>query len=255
MEGPKVNYVIPVSNGILEHREKIGPAIWLFLLLIDWVTAEQDGIGLVLGGKPVKVEKIMEVLRLGNRQVRKQIQRLESHGYIRLRRNPYGFSISVTKSKKRDRYKSASLDWNKGASLNGQSGTKVPGRVALKCRNKEDNTVDISLRERRQKAPSPKNPDSRVKEFLSWYPTEYRKRFGSPYHVEWGKDGKRVKDLLRDFVLSEIQNRALQFLNSEDPWVRQNGGFTIAVFASQINKLISTARATDNRPQRKEMPL
>ncbi len=245
MEGSKANYVIPVSNGIFDHREKIGPAIWLFLLLIDWVTAEQDGLGLVLGGKPVKVDEIMEVLKLGERQVRNQMQRLESHGYIRLKRNPYGYSISVNKSKKRDR---------ESTDLNVETGNKVPGRPAIKCRNKEDNTVDISLRERKRKTLSPKNPDPRVKEFLSWYRTEYQKRFESPYHIEWGKDGKKVKDLLHDFELPEIQNRALQFLDSKDPWVREHGGYTIGVFASQINKLISTAKATSGHSQPKEKP-
>ena len=110
-------------------------------------------------------------------------------------------------------------------------------------------------KERVRAGPSPsKNSDPRVKKFLSWWPSKYQETFGSPYHVQWGKDGKRVKDLLQDFDLPALQNRALQFLNSKDPWVRNNGGFTIGVFYSQINKLVSTAMANPSRSEPKELP-
>ena len=85
-----ITYAIPVSNGLLEsqHRLKIGSAIWLFLLFIDWTTEEQDGLGRVLGGKPIKVSQLMEALALEERQVRKQLQRLKTGGYIVLSRTP-----------------------------------------------------------------------------------------------------------------------------------------------------------------------
>jgi hypothetical protein len=61
----KLNHAIPVSNGIIEHREKIGSAVWLFLLLIDWTTSEdENGIGKVLGGKPIKLKDLTEALHL-----------------------------------------------------------------------------------------------------------------------------------------------------------------------------------------------
>lgn len=109
----KQNHLIPISNGIIEHREKIGSAVWLFILLIDWTTtAEENGAGKVLGGKPIKVKDLIEVLHLHERQIRSDLQRLKAGGYIRLTRNPYGYSIEVTKSKKfinRDRQKLADL--------------------------------------------------------------------------------------------------------------------------------------------------
>src|SRR5215468_321775 len=51
----KGTFVIPVSNGIFAHRDKIGASIWVFLWLIDRSTYEvptadgQDVEGLVLG--------------------------------------------------------------------------------------------------------------------------------------------------------------------------------------------------------------
>ncbi len=105
-----------------------------------------------------------------------------------------------------------------------------------------------------RKTPSLKNPDSRIKEFVSWWNIEYPERFGERYHFIGGKDGFLIKNLLRTFDLPKLKTYALSFLDSKDAWVQEHGGYTIGVFASQINKLISTARATDNQPKRKEMP-
>jgi hypothetical protein len=54
-DSSKPTYSIPVSNGLFAHREKIGPAIWVFLWLIDATTKEIPGAdgkaeGLVYGG-------------------------------------------------------------------------------------------------------------------------------------------------------------------------------------------------------------
>jgi len=78
--GGKQNYPPPISNGILEHRAKIGAAIWLFILLIDWTTSEENGVGKVLGGKPIKLRELMGALHLRERQVSSQLGgRLISH--------------------------------------------------------------------------------------------------------------------------------------------------------------------------------
>lgn len=156
----KANYPIPVSNGIFEHREKVGSAIWLFLLLVDWTTAEQDGLGQVLGGKPVTAKKLKEALRLEERQVRAQLQRLQSIKFIRLKRTSYGFVIEVLKSKKfifRDRQKVAALplpDRQETSDQNPQIGNNPPLRSAINCRNKEDYTEETK-KERVRGKPSP----------------------------------------------------------------------------------------------------
>ncbi len=107
---------------------------------------------------------------------------------------------------------------------------------------------------RARKTPSLKNSDSRIKEFFTWWDIEYQRRIGEPYVISGGKEGSLIKNLLRTFDLPKLKRYALRFLDSKDSWVRQNGGYTIGVFASQFNKLTSTAKAIDNRPQRKEMP-
>ena len=94
-------YYISVSEGILEkkHCEKIGSAIWQFLWCINKITkVDENGMGWVLGGKPVKLED----LQIGCRKTNsRNLQRLKKNGYLDLKHAPYGIIIKVIKAKKR----------------------------------------------------------------------------------------------------------------------------------------------------------
>jgi hypothetical protein len=94
------SYPIPVWNGIFDHREKIGPAIWVFLWLIDKITREEAGAGFVLGGSVVRMDTIARELKDSQKTVRRNLETLKKWGYITLKRAPYGFIITVTKSRK-----------------------------------------------------------------------------------------------------------------------------------------------------------
>lgn len=91
---------IPVWNGVLEHRERIDAAIWEFLWLLDSVTDERDGVGIVLGGAPVKASRIAKDLAFDEWTVRQHLKTLEGGHYIKRRRTPYGFVFEVCKSRK-----------------------------------------------------------------------------------------------------------------------------------------------------------
>jgi hypothetical protein len=94
------SYPIPIWNGIFEHAGRIGEALWEFLWCIDKVTKERDGVGLVLGGAPVKLERIATDLSCGKETARRHFKKLEKEGYIRTRRTPYGQVIEVLNSRK-----------------------------------------------------------------------------------------------------------------------------------------------------------
>jgi hypothetical protein len=94
------SYPIPVWNGILDHRARIGPALWVFLWCLDRITEEELGVGFVLGGTVVAVDRIACELQDSDRTVRRHLQRLAKHGYIGLKRAPYGFIITVANSRK-----------------------------------------------------------------------------------------------------------------------------------------------------------
>ena len=129
---------------------------------------------------------------------------------------------------------------------NGGTGdTRIEHLIESKERDttESDKLIPDSLspsKKRKLTRPDPATADPRVKPFLSWFANEYERRYGAPYAINWGKDGKRINELAPVFDLPRLKDLAIRFFESPDPWVRQNGGFTIGVFISQINKLTST---------------
>lgn len=97
----KNSHPIPLWNGVFEHYDRIGGALWEFAWCIDRVTKERDGVGLVLGGSPVKLRHILDDLNGSRKEtVRRHLDDLEVKNYIRRRRTPYGYVIEVLNSRK-----------------------------------------------------------------------------------------------------------------------------------------------------------
>jgi len=102
------SYPFPVYTGILEpkHYKKIGSAIWFFLWCIKSITEEsvdEEGVtwGHVYRGAPVKLSEMVEPFGTNEKTIRRWIDTLEQHGYIRVTRAPYGIIIAVRNSKKK----------------------------------------------------------------------------------------------------------------------------------------------------------
>jgi hypothetical protein len=143
----KPSHPIPVWNGILEHRERMGSAIWEFLWCLDRVTRETDGVGIVLGGKPVKIHEIMEGCPGSDGEtVRQHLRILEERKYIRRRRTPYGHSIEVLNSRKHGIWRTekpqntGSLQAEK-PNISGRDTAESQQRNRVSGGNKEDSAV------------------------------------------------------------------------------------------------------------------
>ncbi len=95
-----------VSNGLLEHKPRMGMALWTYLWFVDKVTKDQpDGKGkfdgLVLGGIPFKAERIAHDLDDHVQTVLENVRKLEAEGYILRKRHAGNLcSFIVTNSKK-----------------------------------------------------------------------------------------------------------------------------------------------------------
>src|SRR5262249_10396772 len=99
--GDRESHPIPIWNGIFEHHDRIRDALWEFEKCIDWITEERDGVGIVLGGKPIKISEIVAAIKGSNREtVLTHIDSREKENYIRRRRTPYGHVIEVLNSRK-----------------------------------------------------------------------------------------------------------------------------------------------------------
>lgn len=97
---------IEIKNDLLEpkHIDKMGSAIWLYLWLVDKMTSiSEEGVGLVLGGRPVKYEEVHEELGISRDSYSRWMLKLEKYPYIEATRTPYGTVFKVLKAKKRFR--------------------------------------------------------------------------------------------------------------------------------------------------------
>lgn len=106
-------YFLPVSSGLLEpkHVAAIGPAIWVFLWMVNKITRDEEGEGIVLNGAAIRSQVIAEDLGFKDRSVRTHLDILCDGGYIRKERCGHvsnGFRYWVAKSKK----------WNKSIGEN-----------------------------------------------------------------------------------------------------------------------------------------
>ncbi|MEC0269082.1 hypothetical protein [Paenibacillus anseongense] len=101
-----ISYSFPIYSGVLEaqHYKQIGSALWLFLWCISSTTkdVEKDGVmwGIVLGNKPIKISKLESLFGVTDKTIRVWVKNLETHGYIKVTRAPYGLIFTVKNSKK-----------------------------------------------------------------------------------------------------------------------------------------------------------
>jgi len=85
-----------------------------------------------------------------------------------------------------------------------------------------------------------------VKEFEQWWLNEYQKRFGEKYVLDYGKDRKLIKELLKIFTLDKLKRKATIFMETDDDNFLKKTGHTIGVFKTRINSL-SEKEAKPNR--------
>ena len=94
---------------------------------------------------------------------------------------------------------------------------------------------------------SAKETDPDVKTFIREWGEIWSKRFNKPYTVNWGKEGKLVKEMLKVHSLQELRQLRKEFFDSQDPFI-QGADYSIGLFKTQLNKLIATRRG--NKPMR-----
>ena len=95
---------IEIKNDLLDpkHIESMGVAVWLYMFFIDKMTSiSEEGIGKVLGGKPIKYEEVKAELGLSQRTYNRWVSILSKEGYLNMTRTPYGIVFSVNKAFKR----------------------------------------------------------------------------------------------------------------------------------------------------------
>jgi len=100
---------------------------------------------------------------------------------------------------------------------------------------KKEEERESPLESSREKGPSPH------RKFMDSYSEGFKAKFGKKPLIEGKKDGALVKKLLEEFSVEELESFLNKFFTSEDSFVLQSG-YTIGVFKSQINKLITAGQ-------------
>jgi biotin operon repressor len=139
--GDRESHPIYIWNGVLEpkHLKRIGPALPLFLWLIDRTTKEHEGVGDVLGGKPVPGEEIAESMGVDERTIRRWMDLLERQGYIGRTLTPRGYNVRVMKSCKFP--KRTAVVGQDCPTTEGSGRTEMPGVVGQECPPTPDKSV------------------------------------------------------------------------------------------------------------------
>ncbi len=74
------------------------------------------------------------------------------------------------------------------------------------------------------------------KPLLEYFVLKYKEKTTKDYVINWAKDLKILKDLLKILSEGELRGRIDQFFDGKDAF-REQAGYTVGVFRSQINRL------------------
>jgi hypothetical protein len=215
---------------------------------LDKITEERDGIGIVLGGAPVKIRRIATDLARGEHTVRRNLDRLQEENYISRTRTPYGFTVRVRNSHKFQIW-SRKENVTNGHSLD-RDRPKVTDRSAksdrenvIFGRNKEDAAVDATVDAAVAAAPVP-DPLNPWKLLGSELP------MGSP---RFQKIVEHYFATRNGNPLSETMERTIQRANKTDVKVPpQFFEAKRAVERREVGELASPAGS--ERPELEELP-
>ena len=208
------SFPFPMYSGLLEpeHYKKIGSAIWLFLWCVSATTAEKEEEGtvwgVVLGNKPVALPELAEHFGIDEKTVRRWIKTLETSGYIRTKRAPYGLIFGVHNSKKfRKRsdinVHSEGRDRTDMSTLEERDRTFLSQRSDINVHSNKDIT-----RIYKDAASSASDDSDRIMDMAVEVEKHFCQRRGKGFDVS-PADLAEIKQMLKDGIPVELINRVV----------------------------------------------
>lgn len=165
---------------------------------------------------------------LSEKSIRTSLKRLKTTSEVATQTTNRFSIITLVK------YKEYQINDQQAASKTAsKTANKGPAKGHIQeCKNEKKEDIE-------QNPPSGKKPpDPRVKSFIDYISISFKEKTNETMHIHSGKDGAIVKSLLQTYDLPKLQSLWDIFIVSTDPFTVK-AGFTIGVFQSQINKLIS----------------
>jgi DNA-binding PadR family transcriptional regulator len=262
-----MNKPIPVSNGILDikHYEKIGESLWEFLWLIDRMTKiNSAGIGIVLGGKPIKWHEF----GFGNRKsIYRHLKQLQSNGYIEIKRAPYGLIVTINKAKKifgqqfleEQKFNKTKRDVSKmshpdGTKMDKRSAENVPSLDKNVPSNK-DKTVDKTVDKNILLQKIAKDPSEEIKRYKRLPPEKQTVYYRIAYFYEdllktnivsFPKQFKAIKMMLQAGYTEKQITFTIKYM-AEDSFY-EDKGFDLMTVANNIAHVKASVRKGVKQP-------
>ncbi len=146
---------IYVKNDLLDpkHVKQMDAAIWLYLWLLDRMTSiSEEGVGRVLGGKPLIYDDLKADLGVHKNTYSRWVGRLRQFKYIGTKRTPNGLIFFVFKAHKRFTTQSDSprrVIHQKRGSESPNTGRETPSMV-IADQTDQDNTIPTKARGRKR---------------------------------------------------------------------------------------------------------
>lgn len=229
---------VKVMARVWAHSQQKGGELLVMLALADFANDA--------GECWPSIRVLAQKARLSERQTRRVLNTLEASRELRRSRSNGGrnrrshYVITVTENP--DKITLSELPCKNNTDAGDQK-TLTPMSGAL-------NRHRTIKREARKTTRAPScNANSGIKSLLNCWAGLYRGRFAAAYLVS-GKDAAQIKRLLTaGHSEGDIAGLMRRFLDSKDDWIATKGGYTIGVFASQFNRLISTAAKRAEKPR------
>lgn len=181
-------------------------------------------LALETGLEPSKVERILKCF--------KSEQQIEQQSFNKYR------LISITNYKKYQNVKQQSEQ-----QVNSK---RTASEQQVNTDNKDNNDNKDNKKELQAKKSPAKTTNPDIKIFIDGFFEKFKSVTGEKYLCQGGKDGATVKRLLQTYKLDELNILRDKFFNSTDEFVLK-AGFSIGVFSSVINKLLSADNSKDKK--------
>lgn len=253
------SYPLPLWNGILEHYARMGAAIWAFIWCIDRITSESDGVGLVAGGSPVKVNDVAATLKADAHTARRQLDHLQEQGYITRERAPHGYVIRVLNSHKWGIWskRSAKNSGSDGPQVDDDSQRdrpkppsdrpKTPKSSSINGLCIKEDTANNTAETQQEQNP----PASPVREARDLAYAVFKERFGQ--EPSWLKgDYVALADLFkrkRDLTVAELERRLRFYFDSTELFIVKQGR-SLTYLCSKFDSFIDGPLHTGNGNQK-----
>lgn len=128
-------------------------------------------------------------------------------------------------------------------------GTQVGTEGALQL-SQEGRTGSTLNKQNKTKTKVSNDTDPRIKILIDHYYNLFQSKFDEKPNINGAKDGALFKDLLKKYDEDKIKALLIAFFEIDDKFIQQSG-YTVGVFANQVNRLLTWARTPINQKKDK----